>query len=96
MSATECVAVGASEESSGVSVPYAAVWRNGTWTAQAPPYRSQNGIHTYLQRVSCTSPKFCMAVGTRHEDRNIPEGTGYGRAFAEIWNGTSWSLATMP
>ncbi len=95
VSATECVAVGAAEEGSGRLVPYAAVWRNGAWSAQSPPEPNEGGKNTRLLSVSCTSRTFCMAVGTRREERDAT-GEGYGRAFAEIWNGSSWALAEMP
>jgi sugar lactone lactonase YvrE len=92
VSANECVAVGDFEEGSGTTVPYAALWRNGTWSLQSAPEPNEGGKSTRLLHLSCVSPTFCMAVGTRREN-GYPE---YGRAFAESWNGTSWTIVETP
>jgi hypothetical protein len=42
--------------------------------------------YTFLSAVSCPSPSFCMAVGV------FTDSEGRGRALAERWNGTSWSI----
>jgi hypothetical protein len=40
-----------------------------------------------LAGVSCVSPVDCVAVGTYTDSAGDPKG------FAEIWNGTAWSVA---
>ena len=95
LSANDCVAVGSSYRVhlSG-SRTYVQVWNGSQWLAvpsanelvQAP-YEDNE-----LNAVSCTSPSFCMAVGTY-------SGGGYeaiDQTLAETWNGTQWSIVTTP
>jgi hypothetical protein len=80
-----CIAVG-TDGPVGASYPvgsYVARWNGSAWTAKSlanPP-----GLSNFdLASVSCTSPRFCIAVGGP-----------YG-AYAERWNGSDWSLQRMP
>ena len=41
--------------------------------------------------ISCVSTTWCLAVGV-----NDVQVTATASAFSEVWNGTSWSLATTP
>ena len=66
----------------------------GALTWQAPAGASARtvaaGLHeAALQGVSCPRPKLCVAVGRRAER--------HGQApFAERWNGSSWTIQTIP
>ncbi len=85
-SSVQCMAVGYSENSSGVQLPYAALWRNGSWSIQSTPDPPQ-APDTRLDGVSCSSAVACMAVGQigmSLEGPDVP--------FAESWNGSAWSI----
>jgi sugar lactone lactonase YvrE len=87
-STTECMAAGFMKNSSGTIVPYAALWRGGTWTSQSLPPVSEGGAITELTSISCSSATFCMAVG-----RTKGEGTT-GMPFAETWTGSEWKIVS--
>jgi sugar lactone lactonase YvrE len=90
-SASSCMAVGWSEEANGVTVPFAVILKNGTWSVETLPTPPEGGTLTNLYGISCPTASSCMAVGrTKGEAGNIGSGTG----FAESWNGTSWSIAS--
>jgi hypothetical protein len=83
-----CAAVGSFENSSNVFVPLAERWNGTIWklgVAAAP-----NSMSGYLDAVSCAGTSSCQAVGY-----SGPNAVGYS-ALAESWNGTKWSLVTMP
>ncbi|HEX3333663.1 MAG TPA: hypothetical protein VHS57_04935 [Acidimicrobiales bacterium] len=83
--ASFCVAVGVQSESTG-QVFLIQQWNGTSWSVvtgvTAPASNSDR-----LNGVSCAGPSFCMAVGS-------VTSTGGGTAFAETWNGTSWTAAT--
>ncbi len=87
-SATACTAVGLFENSSHVYVTLAERWNGTAWSLQTTP--NPTGSHgAVLNGVSCSSATACTAVGYNE--------TGTGRvALAERWNGTEWSLQTIP
>jgi sugar lactone lactonase YvrE len=91
-SASECIAVGASENASGVTVPYAARWSGGTWSEQSMPTVSEGGTITALLAVSCTEAAFCMAVGRTKGETGV---VASGREFAERWNGSAWAITPV-
>ncbi len=78
-----CVAVGFSEDASGVKAALSETWNGAAWSispAEAPP---QAGSFS-LSGVSCASSSACMAVGTYT--------AGKGDAgLAERWDGARWS-----
>jgi hypothetical protein len=63
-----------------------------TWSVVASPNGSGNV--NYLQGVSCMSQNFCVAVGysTIWTFEGFP--TGILSALIEIWNGTTWTVAS--
>jgi hypothetical protein len=82
-----CVAVGYSI-SEGVSSPLAEVLNGGEWHLSAPPLPSGAKSGT-LYSVSCSSEVGCTAVGYYV--------TGSAAApLAERWNGSEWSIQTLP
>lgn len=83
-SATSCTAVG----KAGAG-PYAMRWNGSAWSAATVPNPS-GATEASLQKVSCTSGSFCLAVGT------YKESSGYNKTLAEKWNGSSWSVASTP
>lgn len=62
-------------------------WSGGRWTvrATAPAYAT-------LSDVACTSATRCIAVGSLGDSA----GNYQIRLLAEIWNGTSWKVQTVP
>lgn len=77
-----CMAVGQAVNPSGM--PLAELKNRGAWTLLTVP---DPGAGSAFESVSCTSVKFCEAVGT------VPSGGG-NAPLAEFWNGASWQIQT--
>jgi hypothetical protein len=89
-SASACTAVGYDLDRAGLYVLLAETWNGSSWTQRAVP--SPAGAQMPgLNGVSCVSASFCEAVGTSDEP---PSSSSTG--LAEMWNGSSWSLQSMP
>lgn len=86
-SATYCIAVGRTENVSGVTL--AEAWNGTSWSRQTTPNPEGEVSFVRLSGVSCPSTESCEAVGS-YEGRH---GTV---SFAEHWNGSAWSLQTTP
>jgi len=98
VSAKVCVAVGGAAKGGDTATNFAfrtlaEVWNDGAWrvvpTPEPPGYAGSE-----LRAVSCVSANACVAVGNtlRH---TAAHGT-LTTAFAEHWNGTKWTLQTLP
>ena len=93
VSATFCVAVGATHTSGRQSIggflggtkarPIVEVWNGTAWTVRSTPLGSVRG--SPLSGVSCVSRRFCLAVGS----------SGLTSAGI-VWNGTGWRRITLP
>ncbi len=83
---SECMAVGLSLGGSGAERPYAALWRNGAWSAQS--VKAPEAGDALLEGVSCPSAKSCVAVGFSET------GAGVRAALSESWNGSGWSITS--
>ncbi|MGH9090223.1 MAG: hypothetical protein ACRDZR_02405 [Acidimicrobiales bacterium] len=96
-SPTGCVAVGASESSTGTQA-IAAVLVGSHWTATAVPLPA--GVpDSELLSVSCASASFCIAVGARSTTPVVVTtvaGPTNATSLIERWNGTAWSVVTSP
>jgi hypothetical protein len=88
-SAAACTAVGWYENSAGVELPWAERWNGSTWSLQSMPAPS-GAKASYPYAVSCVSATSCTAAGYYKNSSNIDV------PFGEHWNGTEWSLQTMP
>ena len=82
-SATDCEAVGSQ---SGQAL--AEVWNGSTWTVQTTP-DPVDVMSSSLSGVSCSGAGSCDAVGSYSTATTTA-------AFAESWDGTSWTLQTTP
>jgi hypothetical protein len=81
-----CIAVGDAADSSSDG-PLAEVWDGKTWSMDKVPVPGASTNAT-LSAVSCSSATICIAVG-----HYFPAGTTtITSTFAELWNGTAWSL----
>ena len=80
-SPTFCMAVG--QEQAGELI--SELWNGTSWTVI--PFVTSNSAQ--LQGVSCTSATFCIAVGTIYPTNQVSP-------LALTWNGTAWSLDTVP
>jgi hypothetical protein len=79
-----CVAVG--RQDIGHSAGLAQVYTGGSWALSALPSVPGN---SYQADVSCTTSSACTAVG-------YTVNSGAGTPVAMRWNGTAWSLQTLP
>ena len=79
--AKSCYAVGNYTPKGGASAPLVEHWNGSAWSRQAVsvPRGTSDG---WLQGVSCSSARFCVAVGT--------DGSGI---LIERWNGSGWSMS---
>jgi hypothetical protein len=62
----------------------------GGWTIQTMPVPA-GAVSSELHGVDCTSSTFCMAVGSYTLVSGGPQW-----AMSATWNGTSWTLKTVP
>jgi hypothetical protein len=88
-STSACTAVGSYLNSSSVAVPLAERWNGEAWSIQespAPTGAKESGLFG----VSCTSSSACTGVGAYVNSASIYV------AFAESWNGVSWSIHETP
>jgi hypothetical protein len=82
-SATSCTAVGTQDLKT-----LAERWNGTSWSISTTP--NQSGAETTaLEKVSCTSGSFCLAVGNYKKE-------GGRWAFAERWNGSEWQAQSVP
>jgi hypothetical protein len=89
-STSTCVTVGAGRDP-GASIfsLLSDVLQSGTWSAHYPPEpTSETFFKGSLEAVSCSSGTSCEAVGDSYF-------SGY-KLVAERWNGTEWTLQTLP
>lgn len=88
-SATACIAVGNYYDGSGNQLTLAESWNGSVWTVQSTP--DVNGVNNSLASISCAGPTACIAVGSTFNSSTITSST-----LAESWNGTTWSMQSMP
>jgi len=86
-SSSACTAVGSYDDGSSTWA-LAERWNGTSWSLQSIP-RPTGAITSQLSGVACVTSTFCLAVGS------YVDGTGQ-LPLAAIWNGTSWSLTTVP
>jgi hypothetical protein len=88
-SANVCTAVGYAI-TGGVATPVAESWNGTSWSMQTVPL-PPNSTGSVLESVSCQGTGFCMAVG-----RYTETGGQQVRPFSVAWNGSNWSMKTVP
>jgi hypothetical protein len=87
--ATACQAVGFYADATGAQHGLAQVWNGASWTLKTVPDPA-GGTSLGLNDVSCTSGSVCSAVGS------YTATAGNVEPSAAAWNGTAWTLATVP
>ena len=88
-STTSCIAVDTYVDASGTGVTLAERWNGTIWTLLPTP-NPPGAPKSVLNGVSFTSSSSCVAVGV------YLDGSGTNHAFAEGWNGKTWSLQSVP
>jgi hypothetical protein len=77
--------------------PVAARWDGRTWQAGPLPTPAPAPQNLTLTGISCTSARFCMAVGdASHGAQALPSPTYRDRTLAEEWNGSRWQIVHTP
>jgi serine protease len=91
-SATSCVAIGSHEIAIGgqrTTLLLGARWNGTVWTLVPVP-TPKNTLWASLAALSCSSAAACEAVGAAYL------AGGAGGALAERWNGTTWTIQSLP
>jgi len=89
-STDDCLAVGARQTSLTQAHVLVEHWDGKTWAASSSA-SPKGAMWSTLDSVSCFSPTSCVALG---DAQDSAKATGY--FFGERFNGTSWSLFTVP
>jgi hypothetical protein len=84
-----CAAVGHYLAADGAQVLLSEIWNGKKWSIHAVP--GPGPVEEQLNAISCVSASFCIAVGDY-----TPADSGNQPAMAEIWNGTTWNLESIP
>jgi hypothetical protein len=85
---TSCTAVGFDTVGAN-TLTLAEIWNGSTWTVQSTPNPAP-GTAASLAAVTCTGSSNCVAVGA------FTNGASLNRNLIEVWNGSTWSVATTP
>ncbi len=85
---TWCMAAG-SNQTGGATLNLAETWNGTTWTVQTTPDPALATVAGFAA-VSCAGASYCVAVG------DFETATSPDRTMIEVWNGSTWSLATTP
>jgi hypothetical protein len=88
-SSSKCTAVGASEDGSDNITTLVENRKATSWSIEASPNPS-GSEGGELNGVACTSTNACTAVGAYFDS------SGDEDTLAEAWNGSSWSIQTIP
>jgi hypothetical protein len=90
-SSTACTAVGeyATGKSTTDYVTLAERWNGTVWATQTTP-NPEGQLGSHLTGVSCPSSTVCIAVG------HYVTSAKTEAALAERWNGTEWSIQSVP
>ncbi len=88
-SSTACTATGYYVNSSGTTVNLAERWNGSEWTIQSTP-NPAGAAKAILHDVSCVSASDCWAVGESQEAGKEPT------SLLERWNGSTWTIQTLP
>jgi hypothetical protein len=91
-SSSACTAVGNYNNASGTQVTLAERWNGTSWSVQTTPNPTE-AKGSFLKGVSCSSSSACIAVGGYQYTTGLSSST---YAFAEVWNGSSWSVQSTP
>jgi hypothetical protein len=92
VSATNCIAVGASSTSQyAPGRTLVERWNGRRWTIQATP-NPRGGQDPGLGSVSCSSANSCIAVGSYQRVTTYTESL----PLAERWNGHKWTIQATP
>ena len=76
-----CTAVGTGDSTNSTTPTLIESWNGKVWSIVDNPVNVNDFVT--LNRVSCVSTAFCMAVGYA---------VASGHTFAESWNGKTWSI----
>jgi hypothetical protein len=85
-----CTAVGDYTSAAGRFLPFADIWRNGSWRLLAvPAVRGER--QTVFEGITCPLATKCVAVGYAEDNTR----GRYFHALADVWNGGRWHLSTL-
>jgi GH25 family lysozyme M1 (1,4-beta-N-acetylmuramidase) len=87
-SSTFCVGVGNTDTSTLIET-----FDGTSWTTSAGLSGPSGSAQNQLLGVSCTSASFCVAVGSYEAESG--DESGLNQDLIEMWNGTSWSDASV-
>jgi hypothetical protein len=82
---TFCLAVGGYTDGSGTTENVSQIWTGTKWSAVTVPDRGSG--NNSLNGVSCSTPKFCMAVGYEQGQ--------YRSGLIETYNGIDWTVSSV-
>ena len=85
--AGHCAAVGY-YATAAYTRPLAQIWNGHAWTTSATP-NPAGSQYTSMSGVSCPAANRCVAVGSYAT-------ASANMAMAEAWNGTTWSIQSIP
>ncbi len=88
-SADQCLSVGYETSAAGETVALAESWNGTAWSIVATP-TPPGSTGSQLSAISCVSASACTAVGS------FWNSSGAQLPFAEAWNGSAWSLQSVP
>ncbi len=83
-----CTAVGYLQNAASHRQPVAIREVGAGWSAESPP-SPPGAINSELDAVSCPTPAACTAVGTAQIAKSSV-------SLAEVWNGTAWTVTSLP
>jgi hypothetical protein len=94
VSASSCIAVGENSVTGSFETPFAQLWDGSSWSMIADP--TTGGPGGSLASLSCFSATSCFGVGIAYFAVDDQPGFFAPQAYAQQWNGTSWSEVTLP
>lgn len=89
-SSRDCLAVGSYTTAAGKVLTLAEHFDGTRWSITSPKNPADAKVGSYLDGVACSGPSSCTAVGyAATTDASF-------QPLAERWDGSGWSLATVP
>lgn len=88
VSETKCIAIGSYYNNRDYRQTHILEWNGSVWTAMGSPNTATNHFND-LQDIDCSSPTFCMAVGSYSPADD-------GQTLVLKWDGVTWSIVPSP